>query len=171
MKSFIETFSEQYKDLVNNLLDQNELSLKIFAEEHFRKNLLLSCASFHEKEIQRIIIRFVETKSNSNDKIINFVQNKAIKRQYHTYFDWENRKANCFFGLFGAEFKEKIQKDIKENEEIKKAMEDFLSIGDERNKMAHCNFLDYKLEKTFKEIIELNTSALKFLVFMEQQLS
>lgn len=76
-----------------------------------------------------------------------------------------------FFGLFGAEFKEKIQKDIKENEEIKKAMEDFLSIGDERNKMAHCNFLDYKLEKTFEEIIELNTSALKFLVFMEQQLS
>ena len=66
---------------------------------------------------------------------------------------------------------EKIQKDIKENEEIKKAMEDFLSIGDERNKMAHCNFLDYKLEKTFEEIIELNTSALKFLVFMEQQLS
>lgn len=171
MKLFIETFSEQYKDLVNNLLVQNELSLKNFAEEHFRKNLLLSCASFHEKEIQSIIIRFVEIKSNSNDEIINFVQNKAIKRQYHTYFDWEGRKANCFFGLFGTAFKEKIRQDINNNEEIKKAMEDFLAIGDERNKMAHCNFLDYKLEKTFDEIIELNDSALKFIRFMEQQLS
>lgn len=113
MKSFIETFSEQYKDLVNNLLDQNELSLKIFAEEHFRKNLLLSCASFHEKEIQRIIIRFVETKSNSNDKIINFVQNKAIKRQYHTYFDWENRKANCFLGFLVQNLKKKYRKILK----------------------------------------------------------
>lgn len=40
--------------------------------------------------------------------IAEFIRNKAIERQYHTYFNWKENKAtsiNGFWGLWGDEFK------------------------------------------------------------------
>lgn len=44
----------------------------------------------------------------------------------------------------------------------------FLIIGSERNKMVHGNFLEYKLEKTFEEIIQLHNDAKQFIEYLKK---
>ena len=140
--------------------------MAININEHFRKVLLLSCASYFESQITGTIIEFVE--SNSRDaRICCFLKNKALKRQYHTLFNWEANNINAFLGLFGEDFKDKISKEIKDNSELSQQAKDFLIIGNERNKMVHENFLEYKLDKTFEEIVVLHNSAMKFIEYIK----
>lgn len=161
---------EGYYELNNLLVGQNELSQSVQVNEHYRKILLLSCASYYEKQIIQIIEEFVKSKTN-DDRIVSFVKNKAINRQYHTYFQWEQtNNINQFLGLFGAEFKQTVSEEIKLNEELSKQVKAFLEIGSERNKMVHQNFLEYQLEKTFDEIVILHNDALKFIEYIKLKL-
>ncbi|MDO4719877.1 MAG: HEPN domain-containing protein [Peptostreptococcaceae bacterium] len=103
---------------------------------------------------------------------MNSIRNKAIKRQYHTYFDWnQTNNINHFLGLFGRDFKNIIAKEIKDNSDLARQVQAFLEIGLERNKMVHQNFLDYNLEKTFDEIRELHEQATSFIEYMENVFS
>ena len=40
------------------------------------------------------------------------MNNKAISRQYHTYFSWKDTNANSFFGLFGDIFSNFIKQEV-----------------------------------------------------------
>jgi len=167
MINTITDFVGDYRELKTLLIENGQISLENNIEHHLRKIMLLSCASYYENEIQEMIKSFVSRNSN-DEKVLFFVSNKAIARQYHTYFDWGKNNINQFLGLFGTEFKEKIQKKIDENAELKEEMKAFLTIGDERNKMVHNNFISYKLDKTFDEIISLNDKAESFVSFLKQ---
>ena len=90
--------------MIDYLETNKEISLKIVADDNLKKVLLLSAASYFEDEIKDIILSFVEKNSNDNSMIKSFVKNKAVERQYHTYFDWGTGNANRFFSLFGEEF-------------------------------------------------------------------
>lgn len=154
-----------YKDLYQYLLDNGQVSLAINIEDHYRKIFLLSCASYYESQLQDIIKKFVEIHS-TDERVLCFLTNKAISRQYHTYFSWEANNINSFLGLFGNEFKSKISVEIKASPDLSKYVSAFLIIGNERNKMVHENFLSYPLEKTFQELESLNQYALKFLDYI-----
>lgn len=159
------------KALVDYLKEKKELSLLSKAEEDFKKNLLLSAASYFESEICSLITDATRLHSNNNDIIISFVSNKAIKRQYHTYFSWENKNnANSFFGLFGEKFKSEMTSLINKDEKLKAAISAFLTIGDERNKLVHKNFASAIIDKTADEIYELFKSALLFLTTLSIEL-
>lgn len=99
--------------------------------------------------------------------LFSFLKNKAIERQYHTYFDWEGNNVNKFLGLFGQDFKEQISNKIKNDSNREKQAKAFLTIGLERNKMVHENFMDYNLEKTFDEIVELHKQSSLFIDYLE----
>lgn len=168
MAAPIQSFIEDYEELKNTLTDAGEISLAVTVNEHYRKVLLLSCASFYETEIVDVIRTFVMNNSTDN-RVFEFLNKKAIYRQYHTYFDWkQTNNINQFLGCFGEEFKIKISTDIKNNEELSMQVKAFLTIGAERNKMVHENFLEYKLEKTFEEIIELHNQAEKFIQYLRE---
>lgn len=95
---------------------------------------------------------------------------KNIVRQYHTYFDWkQTTNVNAFLGLFGMDFKERISLEIKRNEKLSEQVMAFLTIGVERNKMVHGNFLEYTLDKTFGELLELNNKASQFINYLKAQ--
>lgn len=86
----IQDFILVYDDLKKFLIENNQFSLENNFGHHMRKVMLLSCASYFETEIQELIKTFVEQQS-SDDRVLSFVQNKAITRQYHTYFNWDGK--------------------------------------------------------------------------------
>lgn len=165
MPAPLDTLINEYDTLYQYLLDNNQMSLAINIENHYRKVFLLSCASYYESEIQNIIKAFV-SKNSKDNRISYFLSNKAINRQYHTYFSWDSSNINTFLGLFGNEFKDKISSDIKSNPDLVESVRAFLAIGNERNKMVHENFLLYPLEKTLPELKQLNQRALSLIEYI-----
>lgn len=166
----ISNFISSYHDIQDFLIQQSQITMTTDINNHFKKILLLSCASYYEKEIQDSIKKLTKTKT-TDDRIFNFISNKAISRQYHTYFDWSSKNINSFLGLFGDEFKTKVTAEINSNDDLVKGMKAFLTIGNERNKMVHENFLIYNLESTFDEIVELNNQATNFINYITNKIT
>ena len=115
---------KDFEEIKLYLLENKQLDYLIIVEKQFTKNLLIASASFIEDKMQNILINFVESTSN-HEVITNFLKNKAIARQYHTYFDWNAKNANSFLGLFGKEFKKKLQQKIKD-EKMENNIKSFL---------------------------------------------
>ena len=159
---------DDFENLKNYLLENKELDYLNIVENQFTKNLIISSASFLESKMQEILINFIDTTSNHN-LITSFFKNKAISRQYHSYFDWNGNNANNFLGLFGTDFKEKTKEKIKK-ENIDGYIKSFLELGRIRNELVHQNFTLYSTDKTTKEIIELFNNSYKFLNFFEKEL-
>ncbi|MFH9828054.1 HEPN domain-containing protein [Streptomyces bobili] len=87
--------------------------------------------------------------------IVSLVDRKAINRQYHTYFDWPNKKAGPFWALFGKDQKKAIEVEIAAKEPIREGLESFLEVGSVRNELVHSNYATYTLNKTLEEVYEL----------------
>lgn len=158
----VENLFASCKDLESFLMKTGEISLKVYADENLRKNLLLASASFFEKEITNLVTDFTSAVSGNNPRIVSFVQKKAISRQYHTYFDWNKKNCNAFLALFGDEFKESFNEVILAENDVSAGAEAFMEIGSERNRMVHQDFGQYSLEKTTEEIIDLHRKAVVF---------
>ena len=165
---------QQYESgysLVEFLKSKQELTLLNEAEKNFSKNILLSVASFFEKEITDIIFEFAKTRSNNDDLIVSIIMIKAVKRQFHTYFSWDEAKnANSFFAVFGEDFKAKMTKKVKEDAKLEDSIKAFLQLGQERNKLVHQNYAEAILEKTAEEIYKLYQQAMYFVDIMKIEL-
>lgn len=72
----IDKFYENFTKLKEFLLSQSRLDYFNIAENDFRKNLLISSASFIEGELQRILIDFIE--SNSSHSAITYFMKKKL---------------------------------------------------------------------------------------------
>lgn len=168
MSSPIQTLINDYKDLNQFLMESGQVSQALIVAEHYRKILLLSCASYYETRIVEIIKSFVANKSQ-DVRIISFINNKAISRQYHTYFDWDSKNVNKFLSLFGPDFADEVSTEIKNDKNLEQQAKAFITIGSERNKMVHNNFLECTLEKTFDEIVDLQNKASLFVEFLESK--
>ena len=153
-------FSES--SLVIQALGQNEPSLVIAASDNFRKSLLLAAASYFEYRVSNCVADFVHERTSGAILVVAFVKNKAISRQYHTWFNWTDSNANQFFGLFGGEFKQMMVDRVKASEELKTSVQAFMELGSERNKLIHQDFASYAMEKTLDEIYSLYRQALTF---------
>jgi hypothetical protein len=170
-ETIIDSMYKEFTDLLKFLDDSKEISLRSTVDATFKKTLALSAASYFEDEIRTILTRFVDKKSNSNRLLNSFVRNKAIARQYHTFFDWRGNKANTFFSLFGDEFKKSAIDDIKADTEIAEAIKDFLDLGNTRNELAHLNFAIIDLDKTAEEVYNQFQRARKFIAFIDKKLN
>ena len=162
---------KEFKEMIDYLETNKEISLKIVADDNLKKVLLLSAASYFEDEIKELILDFVEKNSDNNLMIKSFVKNKAVERQYHTYFDWKTGNANSFFSLFGDEFKNQAKGDVKDNSKLEKSIRAFLEIGNLRNELVHGNFAVFPIEKTVEEIYELYCSAHQFIDYLSSKLT
>lgn len=148
--------------LVIQALGQNEPSLVVAAADNFRKGLLLAAASYFEYQISNSVAEFVHERTNGTALVVSFVKNKAIARQYHTWFNWTDSNANQFFGLFGSEFKQMMADRVKASEELKLSVRAFMELGSERNKLIHQDFASYAMDKTLDEVYALYKQALQF---------
>ena len=103
-RTIVDRLYNQFGEIVDQMGD-TEITLRLTAEENFRKGLLLASASYFENRITETLLGMVSNATNNNLTVDEFFRNKAISRQYHTYFQWESSNANSFFGLFGEGFK------------------------------------------------------------------
>jgi hypothetical protein len=148
--------------ITSALYDIHELSLANAAGDNLRKALVLAAASYFEYRVSSCVLEFIQERASGSNLIVSFVKNKAVSRQYHTWFKWDDTNANQFFGLFGSEFKQMMSNRIKESDELKNSIRSFLEIGNERNKLVHQDFASFHLEKTIDEIYDLYRQSLHF---------
>jgi hypothetical protein len=144
------------------VLGGNEPSLAIAAADNFRKALVLAAASYFEHRVSACVLDFVHERTSGNSLVVGFVKNKAIARQYHTWFNWDESNANHFFGLFGSSFKQMMSERVKASDDLRASVRAFLEVGNERNKLVHQDFASFSLEKTIDEIYALYRQSLLF---------
>jgi hypothetical protein len=139
-----------------------ELSLEVAASDHFRKALLLSAASYCEDRVCNIVMDYIRECANGSKLMENFVRNKAVARQYHTWFEWEANNANKFFALFGAEFRASMAARVKASEDMQGSIGAFLELGNERNRLVHQNYASFPMDKTLDEVYLLYKKSIGF---------
>lgn len=166
----VESLFRDTKELDNFLMGNKELSLRVLVDSNFRKSILLASASYFERRVTDLIAEYVQS-CTTDDRIICFLKNKALSRQYHTLFNWDAKNCNTFLGLFGEEFKKKFGAKVSGDDQLDQSIKAFLEIGQERNRLVHQNFGSYSLEKTADEIHELHLSAKNFLTHLKAELS
>ena len=162
----VERLNSEFQEIIG-CIDQANFSLRNAAEEMFRKTLLLAAASHFENEVKNHIMRIVLKHAGGAEVIREFIRNKAIERQFHTYFDWRARNANKFFGLFGEGFKSHMVSRVRSDPNLELAIRAFIEIGNERNRLVHEDFGNFPLEKTSGEIFELFRRASLFVDSLE----
>lgn len=150
-------------------MDNSELSLSVAVDANFRKAILLASASYFEKRVCELITDYARSHV-SDERLICFINNKALSRQYHTFFNWDAKNCNNFLGLFGDDFKREFASKISANPLLEVAIKNFIEIGGERNRMVHQDFGQYSLEKTSEEIINLHVAAKSFILELRSSL-
>lgn len=156
--------------VIQALQSTPEISLQVTAADHFRKALLLAAASYFEHRICTCVIEFVRERSGGSTIVESFVRNKAISRQYHTWFTWDANNANQFFGYFGTDFKAAMISKVNESDELRSSVRAFLEVGNERNKLVHQDYATFALEKTLDEIYRLYQDACRFVEYLPNAL-
>ena len=160
--SSIDALHTDFSELLTYLEERGEVSWRALADANFRKILLIAVASDFERSMQEAVFDFAKQIAGDDHPLAHLIQNKAIRRQYHTWFNWDARNANSFFGLFGEAFKEDMQQKVRDEEELDASIDAFLEIGRERNRLVHENFADFTMEKTSEDIYRLYNSAKMF---------
>ncbi len=159
----VERMNKDFVALVAYLDSAGEISLRSTVDDNFRKSLLLCVASYFEKLLTENVADFVEEMSQKNLCTVHFVRNKAINRQYHTWFDWNAKNANAFFGLFGDEFKKYMINRVRCERRLEESIQAFLELGSDRNRLVHQDFGSFTLEKTTSDIYSLYEKAAIFI--------
>ena len=166
----VDTIYDDFRDAAKILREARELSLQIMLEANLRKALLLSAASYFEIQLTREVQSFTDEVTSGNVLIATLVQQKAISRQYHAWFDWEKSNANKFFDLFGPTFKDHMASVLSESPELTEDIKAFLEIGNRRNLLVHSDYASYFIDKTPDEIYVLYQSAIRFVGRIGQEL-
>lgn len=148
---------ELYQDFQGLIagIDPGDVSLRETLRVNLGKSLLLAAASYFEERVQSQLLDFMRSRAANDELVIEFIRNKAVERQYHSYFNWGEVRlgsVNGFFGLFGNTFKGHMARQIRGDREYADAILAFLDIGSERNKLVHQNYARFSLEKTLEEI-------------------
>jgi len=170
MSNIIDRLYEDHKALSAFLTENGQISLLSNAADNFRKTLLLSAASYFESIIKDSIIAIVAEHTGPENPILEFLKNKAIERQYHTYFQWNSSNANSFFGLFGSDFKDYMTSYVKKDSKLKESISAFIELGELRNQLVHQNFAIFPLEKDAEEIYQLYVKASLFVEIFPDEL-
>jgi hypothetical protein len=94
----------------------------------------------------------------------------AVERQYHTLFDWDDKKINKFLSFFGADFKAKCATEIAANTELTDSARAFMQLGTLRNVIVHQNYLTVRIDKTASEILDDYHKATLIISFLSERL-
>jgi hypothetical protein len=109
IETAVDRIHSEYSDVSRLLQSTGEISLATVMDANSRKALLLAAASYFESRIAEDVLCYCQKVVGKNTLVPAFIQNKAISRQYHTWFDWDRDTASKFFSLFGANFKSHME--------------------------------------------------------------
>jgi RiboL-PSP-HEPN len=169
-ETIVDRIFGDYGSVVAALAENGDLSLLNSVEENYRKSLLLTAASYFEQRVVEHVVEYARERGGKDELIPRFIENKAAKRQFHTWFAWDSNNANAFFGLFGEDFRNYVTGYIKGVDGFDACISAFLEIGRERNRLVHQNYGAFALEKTAEELYVLYKSANDFVERIPQVL-
>lgn len=152
----------RYEEVRSFLLQSGEPSFAAEVEGLAPKVLLLAAASSFESTVLDMIRSYFQDRMGSSDVGVEFVYQKALKRQYHTLFDWESSNVNKFWSWFGPGFKTYADALVRSDEAFSDDARAFVEVGRMRNQLVHQNYMSFSLEKTSQEIYELAVKADRF---------
>lgn len=166
----VELAYREHELVVSHLRETGQLSFSSTLEGTFPKVMLLAAASNLEYRVQSVLIDYFNRMTGSSEVAVSFVRNKAIKRQFHSYFNWESRNANNFLGLFGETFKSSVQARLADDLGLNQTVRDFLEIGSLRNQLVHGDYASFVVEKTAADVLAQYRSALVFVTCLNEML-
>ncbi|KLT71998.1 hypothetical protein PL75_10610 [Neisseria arctica] len=158
------------EDLLNKLLPDNP-DLASFISDYrllFGKNLIVLCANFFELYTLDYLPNFL---AKNDELLCNFIKKQALDREYHKLFDWKVSNANKFLRLFGDNFKEKIEEEIKNDLQLMDKQNQFMKLGKLRNDLVHEGFKsEIVTGMTIDEIWAMFNSSCDFYEFILKSL-
>ncbi|MEV5681505.1 HEPN domain-containing protein [Streptomyces sp. NPDC052179] len=154
----VEVMYRDHKGVLEYLGTQQEVSHLATLQTTLPKVLLLAAASEFEVRVCRHLRDHV-TENVLDSKIIELVDQKVIRFQYHKLFDWDAGNAGKFWSLFGREFKLGMKQLLTADDDLATHTSAFMEIGSLRNNMVHNNYAKFVLMKTLDEVYELYLSA------------
>lgn len=158
----VDAIYHDHELIVSHLNNAGEVSFSSTLEGTLPKVMLLAAASNLEAQVKGMLIEFVKRAAGDSEEVVSFLRNKAIERQYHSLFDWNKRNANQFFGLFGEEFKNRVQAHVDSDPEFQQSIRDFLDLGNARNGLVHGDYATFPMEKSASDVLRQYTSACRF---------
>ena len=161
-EDIISKMMKEHQELIEYLTSKGDTSLQIRVETAFAKTLLLSAASYFEDRMTNGIEQVFRDKTNNSDVLISFVQQMAIERHYHQWFQWRERNANQFFSKFGGGFRDFMKNKVGNDDDLDNSIKAFLELGNLRNQLVHENFAQFSINKTTSEVFEQYQKANKF---------
>lgn len=153
--------------IVAHLQSVGELSYSTTLESTFPKVMLLSAASNLEEQIKKAVLDFVRRTAGDSEELVNFLRNKAVERQYHTFFQWDGKNANQFFGLFGENFKQRMKERVDADPDLTQAIRDFLDLGNARNTLVHGDYAAAATDKSARDVLTQYHSACVFVRWLD----
>ena len=169
--SVVDGLYEEFKALDSYLEKAKEITLRNTANETFRKALLVAAGSHFEIRFKVMLLEFFEESTSHHELTVNFIKNKALQMQFHTFFDWNASNANQFFSLFGKGFCDHMKRQVANDPGLDKSVRAFMEICSERNRLVHQDFASYSLEKTSDEIYLLYQQGVQFLEVLPAKLN
>ena len=151
-----------HEEVMQLVRGSGDMSLALRVEAEFKKALVMAAASYFESTLTGIVLEAFDEGTNGNGVLVSFVRAKAVERRYHDWFNWKVSNANQFFGAFGTDFKEHMERKQKGAPEARRAVSAFLQLGHLRNEVAHKNYAVYSVQLTVDEIVRLYEDASKF---------
>ncbi len=164
MTTAVEALIQRQDAVLAFLRDNGQLSLAIDFEDGYRPLLVLACGSFFESYLTDHLCNFA--RELSDPRIAEFLKNKALKRQYHTLFNWEAANISQFVAMFGEEYKAATNGAINSDDKLNQGMRNFLQLGAERNRIAHSSLSAISPDLTIDEIKQRYFDAWAFLQFL-----
>lgn len=137
---------------------QGEISLLQRLRQSNVRTALVASGSCFEQELISGIEQL--SRNRCTRAFSSLIVSKALKRQYHTLFEWEGKRLGFFKGLFGAQVKERFDAMAKDDE-WSSQMRAFLTVGHSRNIASH-KFND-EILLTLPEVRHYFSEGLSFL--------
>ena len=153
---------EEHDDLVEHLRETNKVSWQSRVDEQFAKALLLAAASYFETRMTACVLDVFEEATAGSDALVSFVRTNAVARRYHSWFDWDKKNANKFFGAFGKDFAAEMSARVRDNRDLDDAVRAFLEIGALRNALVHEDYATFSMPKTPSEVLGQYRTAKRF---------
>lgn len=147
------------------LRSAEQISFATDVERELSKVFVLSAASYFESRITSAILTMAA--GPGDPRVAMLVRTKAVKRQYHSYFDWDGEKIGPFRTMFGDDVADAFKREAKENSEYVTAEKAFMVIGHQRNLIVHGNFATYALPGDLDEWVARYRVATRFVDFIE----
>lgn len=157
---------------LRKFISSNDPSSLVDYEDIFRKHLIVSAASYFEKEILGILETWCCQVCHNDEMIVTLVRKKALERQYFRYFDWNipaEKAVKNFFKFFGPRFADSAGAELTPPSELSEACKDFCQISHLRDTMVHNNYAAYSIELDSEQIYTKYKSAIRLIHYLRER--